>query len=273
MAETSETSNGQSEADQIFRYRLGLSPVQRIQFATGEVGPVVCAAVEDVVSACEDGIPLAYALGRAEFCGLVFEVNNNVLIPRPETEWLVERAESWLADRRGRAPDIVDLGCGSGCIGIALAVRHPEVRIFLSDISQAALAVARDNAARHGVLDRCTFNHGDWLSWAGRRERFDAILCNPPYVTNRNDPRLEDSVRKHEPDLALFLDDDPEEFYFRLGRKSVSHLNSGGLFAVEVGYDTAWQARSAFEKIKAIERGKEIHDFAGIERVIWGIRR
>jgi release factor glutamine methyltransferase len=133
--------------------------------------------------------------------------------------------------------------------------------------------VAEQNAARLGVLERCELRSGDWFSWARRRERFDIILCNPPYVTRRDDPELERSVREHEPSIALFLDGDPEEFFFRLARKAVSHLQGGGLFAVEVGYDTAWPARCAIEKVNALQRGREIHDFSGLERVIWGTRR
>ena len=106
-----------------------------------------------------------------------------------------------------------------------------------------------------------------------RRERYNAILCNPPYITSRADPELAASVREHEPSLALFLNENPEEFYFRLARQAVSHLASGGLFAVEVGYDTAWPARSALGKVKQLSRGQGVHDFSGLERVIWGIRR
>jgi release factor glutamine methyltransferase len=123
------------------------------------------------------------------------------------------------------------------------------------------------------VQNRCTFLSGDWFAPLKRRERFNMVLCNPPYVTRRDDPRLDPAVRDHEPALALYLEEDPEEFYFRLGRKAVSHLHSGGLFAVEVGYDTAWPARCAFEKINALSRGKDVHDFSGLERVLWGTRR
>jgi release factor glutamine methyltransferase len=282
--------DAKAEADQVLRHRLGMSPTERLQFARGEVGEAAAAAVESAVAQREDGAPLAYALGRADFAGSTFIVTPAVLIPRPETEWLVRRAEDFLLERRygkrrntnadARAAGdslgeltLLDLGCGSGCIGITLALRYPQLRVTLADVSPAALEVAEQNARKHGVLERCEFREGDWFAWARRRERCDMILCNPPYVTRRDDPELEAQVREHEPAIALFLEGDPEEFFFRLGRKAVSHLNNGGLFAVEVGYDTAWPARNAFERINALNRGKGINDFSGIERVIWGIRR
>ena len=238
----------------------------------GEVGPLAHLAVEEIVGACEGGLPLAYALGHTVFAGNTFVVTPDVLIPRPDTEWLVQRGDGWIQDSKQREITLVDLGCGSGCIGLSLALRHPKLKVILADLSQAALAVAKQNATRLGVLNQCSFMQGDWLQWAKRRERFDLILCNPPYITSRNDPRLSSSVKDNEPSLALSLAQEPVDFFYRWGRKAVSHLQSGGLFAVEVGYDTAWPARTALERIKALARGHEIHDFTGLERVIWGIR-
>jgi release factor glutamine methyltransferase len=271
--------DAKAEADQVLRHRLGMSPTDRLMYARGEVGAAAADAVKSAVEMREEGRPLAYALGRADFGGHTFLVTPAVLIPRPETEWLVRRAEDYLLERRyGKRRGeteltLLDLGCGSGCIGITLALKYPDLRVTLADVSPAALEVAEANAKKHGVLERCEFREGDWFAWAKRRERFDMILCNPPYVTRRDDPELEAAVREHEPAIALFLEGDPEEFFFRLGRKAVSHLSGGGLYAVEVGYDTAWPAKSALDRINAINRGKGLGDFSGIERVIWGIRR
>jgi release factor glutamine methyltransferase len=279
LAKLPTVFDAKAEADQVLRHRLGLSPTDRMIHARGEVGAAAATAVQDAVAAREDGRPLAYALGRADFGGHTFHVTPAVLIPRPETEWLVRRADDYLLERRygKRRADkellLLDLGCGSGIIGITLALKYPDLRVMLADVSPAALEVAEANARRHGVLERCEFREGDWFAWAKRRERFDMILCNPPYVTRRDDPELEAQVREHEPAIALFLEGDPEEFFYRLGRKAVSHLSNGGLFAVEVGYDTAWPARTAFDRINAITRGKGLSDFSGIERVIWGVRR
>ncbi len=273
LAAVSTVADGAREADLVFRYRLGLQPAQRILHARGEVGPRAFEAVEEVVSRREAGLPLAYALGRAEFGGLLFAVGPAVLIPRPDTEFLVARGDEYLRDKRPASATLLDLGCGCGCVGLTLAARHPQLTVTLTDVSKPALDVARTNARRLGLEDRCTFSAGDWFAAVRRRERFSIVLCNPPYVTRRDDPQLAEEVRRHEPSLALFLDHEPVEFFFRLARKAVSHLVSGGLFAVEVGYDTAWAARCGIEKVNALRRGHEIHDFAGIERVIWGIRK
>jgi release factor glutamine methyltransferase len=273
LAAVSPQGENSSEADLVFKHRLGLAPTERILHARGEVGPHAVAAVEEVVSKRVSGQPLAYALGCSEFCGLTFTVTPDVLVPRLETEFLVQRGAEFLADLHRKRPTLLDLGCGSGCVGLTLAKQFPILQVTLTDVSEAAIAVARENARRLGVVDRCTFKAGDWFAAVKRRERFDAVLCNPPYVTRRDDPQLAEEVKRHEPSLALFLDQDPTEFFFRLARKTVSHLVSGGLFAVEVGYDTAWPARCGFEKVNALTRGHEVHDFSGIERVIWGIRR
>jgi release factor glutamine methyltransferase len=237
------------------------------------VGPHALAAVEDAVSLREAGLPLSYALGRAEFGGLSFDVTPDVLIPRPETELLVERAERWLERQHGRGFRALDLGCGSGCIGLTLAWRYPDIHVTLTDVSRAALGVTEGNARRLGLWDQVELRQGDWFNALRRRDRFDLILCNPPYITRRDDPGLDPDVHRHEPAGALYLETDPEEFYGHLARQAAAHLNSGGLFAVEVGYDTAWPARCAFERVPALRRGHEVHDFAGIERVIWAVRK
>ena len=261
------------EADIIFRHKLGLSPEQRIMHGLGEVGPLAEDEVQQAVAERERGRPLAYATGYSDFYGLTFAVNRDVLIPRPETEFLVQRAVDYFTDLKENRPRMLDLGSGSGCVGLSLAVKFPRLHVTLTDVSEAALEVTRNNARRFGVEERCLFLAGDWFNALKRRERYNAILCNPPYITSRADPELAASVREHEPSLALFLNENPEEFYFRLARQAVSHLASGGLFAVEVGYDTAWPARTALGKVKQLSRGQGVHDFSGLERVIWGLRR
>lgn len=267
--------DSRQETDSIFRVKLGLEPTDRIIHARGQVHTPAMEAVTHVVSERLAGVPLAYLLGRADFDGHSFIVTRDVLIPRQDTEFLLRRGDWYIRDqvKARRSMRMLDLGSGSGCVGISMALRHPRLDVVFIDISPAALDVARNNARLHGVESRCQFLEGDWFEPLDRRERFDLILCNPPYVTRRNDPLLDRSVREHEPRLALFLNEDPREFFFRLGRSAISHLKTGGLFAVEVGYDTGWPAREALDKLKALERVQGVHDFNGTERVIWGLRR
>jgi release factor glutamine methyltransferase len=145
--------------------------------------------------------PVAYITGHREFWGLDFVVTSAVLIPRPETELVVEAALQRLADR-DRAWRIADVGTGSGCLAVALACERPDARVIASDIPGEALEVARRNAARHGVADRIEFIQGDLLDPITRI--CDLIVANPPYVVERARPALGPEVRDHEPGVALF---------------------------------------------------------------------
>jgi release factor glutamine methyltransferase len=162
LSTLSENGDATQAADSVFRYRLGLSPAQRIQYAHGEVGPNALKAVEEAIVQCEHGLPLAYALGRAEFAGNVFAVNADVLIPRPETEWLIKCAEDYIREDGNQERSLLDLGCGSGCIGLTMAKRFPQLKVTLTDISADALNVARENGRRLGVSQQCDFRSGNW---------------------------------------------------------------------------------------------------------------
>ena len=177
--------------------------------------------------------PLAYILGEREFWGLPFEVNGLVLIPRPETELIVEEVLDLF---RGRAPRaIADVCTGSGCLAVALATEFPDSSLVATDISGDALAVARRNAARNGVAARIAFNEADFLQ--GVTVRADVIVSNPPYVASGDAPALVPEVRDHEPHVALFGGSDGLHCYHRLLPDAVAHLEPDGFVIVEVGYD------------------------------------
>jgi release factor glutamine methyltransferase len=178
------------------------------------------------------GEPIQYIAGEVEFYGLAFQVNRDVLIPRPETELLVERAVA-LAGGFER-PRIVDVGMGSGAIAVALAKALPEAQIFATDISEAALAVAHANAARHGVADRVQFFDGDLLEPVAG-ERFDIVVSNPPYVAETDRESLAVEVRDYEPVLALFAGADGLDVYRRLIPAALGALIPGGFVAFEIG--------------------------------------
>ncbi len=177
--------------------------------------------------------PVAYIVGEREFWGRPFEVNSDVLIPRPETELIIEEALALFP--AGHAPGVViDVGTGSGCVAVSLAREFPEAVVIATDISEAALAVARRNAARNGAA-RIDFRAGDLL--APVIEMADLIVSNPPYVASRDEPGLIPEVGKHEPHVALFGGIDGLEVFARLLPQAAVRLNPGGRLVVEVGYD------------------------------------
>jgi len=189
------------------------------------------------------GEPAQYITGRQEFFGLDFSVSPGVLIPRPETEFLVE----WIIDRaRKDSPPgaesgalIVDAGTGSGCIAVTLAFHIPSARVIATDISQVALDVARSNAARHKVAPRIEFLQGDLLgplSARGLEGKVGFIASNPPYIPDRDREGLQREVRDWEPEVALFAGQDGLLFYRRLLSDALPYLTPGGRLACEIGY-------------------------------------
>jgi release factor glutamine methyltransferase len=175
--------------------------------------------------------PIQYIVGQQDFFGLKFRVTPDVLIPRPETEHLVEAALA----RAGResALHIADVGTGSGAIAVALAHALPQARITALDISAAALAVAQENADSHGVSDRIRLSESDLLA-ADTGERFDIIVSNPPYVADHEE--LEAQVRDYEPASALFAGPEGLDIYRRLIPQAQVALKPGGWLLLEIGH-------------------------------------
>jgi release factor glutamine methyltransferase len=176
--------------------------------------------------------PASQIIGVREFWGLDFEVGPDVLTPRPETELVVEEALALFTDRTA-ALSIVDVGTGSGCLAIALALEFPRAAVAASDISAAALHVARRNAAKHGVLDRIAFTHASGLPPGGP---VDLVVSNPPYVRATAAPALPPEVRDHEPHEALFGGGDGLAVYtILLG--ATDAVTADGRMILELGYD------------------------------------
>ena len=209
------------------------------------------------------GEPLAYICGEREFWSLPLKVTPDVLIPRPETETLVEWALEIL-ERRGAAPCIADLGTGSGAIALALASERPDAQVVAVDSSGAALALARDNAAALG-LSNVAFAEGDWLQpLAG--QRFDLIVSNPPYVAPA-DPHL-DALR-HEPQLALVADDSGLACLRRIIATAPAQLQAGAALLLEHGFDQA-EAVADLLRTAGFQQVVTRPDLAGVPRVTGG---
>jgi len=226
------------------------------------------------------GEPVQHLTGHQEFWGLEFEVNRDVLIPRPETEHVIEVALDRLALRElrsgrgpiagGRGMLIADVGTGSGCIAVSLAREFPEARFYASDISEAALAVARRNAERHGVSSRIEFSSSHLLGGGNAcagPPRFDAIVSNPPYIGRREAASLPGEVRDHEPAAALFGGEEGYELYGALTREAAAQLKPGGLLVLELGHISL----AAVQPLLAEPTWSYVNitnDLAGIPRVI-----
>jgi release factor glutamine methyltransferase len=219
------------------------------------------------------GTPTQYLTGKQEFWGLEFEVTPDVLIPRPETEHVIEVALARIgAAHRGDQLKIADVGTGSGCIAVALAKELPQARMFATDISAAALAVAARNATRHGVADRITFVECNLLEGVHHSSPFDMIVSNPPYVARNDAKSLPIDVREHEPEIALFAGDDGMSVYPALITQAARHLADGGILVLELGYGLFERVSDLLEARHGWTRVSATQDLAGIVRVISAIR-
>lgn len=214
------------------------------------------------------GEPVQYIIGEAEFYGLPFTVTPDVLIPRPDTEHLVEKALE-LARAIVR-PRIVDVGTGSGAIAVTLAHQLPAAEITAIDLSEAALQVARGNATRNGVEDRVRFLAGDLLaSVAG--ERFDLVVSNPPYVPETDRALISVEVREFEPGLALFGGEDGLAVHRQLLPAAYDALVSGGFIAIEMGFSQADAIEELLRASGFVDAGVTA-DLQGIPRVASALR-
>ena len=250
-----------SEARLLLRHVLGVTHAALEAHPEREVSPRETADFHTLAMRRAAGEPIAYLTGHREFYGLEFHVTPAVLIPREETELLVEIAVEKPARR------ILDLGTGSGCLAIAVARELPRAQVTAVDVSAAALDVARENAARHGATVR--FVQGDWFAPLGG-ERFDLILANPPYVAEA-DPHLAQGDVRFEPRSALAAGPDGLEDIRRIVAGAAAHLVAGGRLVFEHGYDQA-QAVAALLAQAGFVAIEQRRDLAGIPRVTGGAR-
>jgi release factor glutamine methyltransferase len=210
---------------------------ERIQLYTAfdeEVGEAVRASFRELVKQRAAGKPVAYLVGRREFYSLSFLVTPDVLIPRPETELVVMTALDKLKPRGGEAVQVADVGTGSGAIAVSLAVQAPNCRVTATDVSAAALAVARKNAERHGVLDRVKFVEGDLFALLPAEPVFDVIASNPPYISRPEYDALPKEIKDHEPQVALLGGETGAEAIARLIPQAAERLKPGGWLIMEL---------------------------------------
>ena len=228
-------TNAHRDAELLLLHTLQIPRTTLLAHPTRELSAAEEPLYESLIQRRLKNEPIQYITGQQEFYGLPFKVTPAVLIPRPETEHLVE---SVLAEMKthNHPLRIVDIGTGSGAIAIALAVHLPQSHITALDFSPEALAIARTNAETNNVATRITFLQSDLLSAITSEAPYDAIVSNPPYIPHADSPTLHPEVRDHEPHTALFAGDEGLDIYRRLIPQAHALLKPNGLIALEIGH-------------------------------------
>lgn len=226
------------------------------------------------------GEPVAYIIGQKEFFGEMFKVSPAVLIPRPETEHIIEQVLDWTRKRSFDQPlRILDLGCGSGCIGLTLAKKIPHSLVTLVDYSQEAIAVARENSESLQVVDKIEFvetnaDSDAWLENSDRRWKhslFDIIVSNPPYI-ERADKEVDPSVHKYEPHMALYSDNQGLHALQTWSTLYSKYLSSEAIMVMEMGYTQAAVMYDHFKMLGQFNDVQVVQDLSQKDRVIFGAK-
>jgi release factor-specific protein-(glutamine-N5) methyltransferase len=222
-----------------------------------------------------EGKPLQYILGVQEFMGLPFRVNPSVLIPRLDTEVLVEKVIDTMnsMSMRTESPEVLDLCTGSGAVGVSIASKVPGAIVTMTDVSEEALSTAMGNAGLNGVNRRCIFLLGDMFEAVPDDKHYDVIVCNPPYIPSDVIETLDIEVKDHEPRMALDGGKDGLDFYRIIANQASLHLKTGGILALEIGCDQAADVKKLLNDANTYEGIRVIRDLAQLDRVIIAIRK
>lgn len=257
------------EAAWLVEHAVGLSPLLQRVKADRTLTAAECECVRTLVERRARREPLQYVLGTQEFCGRAFHVTSAVLIPRPESTLLVAEVVRRCANHPAAA--IVDVGTGSGCLAVSVALSLPEARVLAIDISSEALVIARRNMVQHGCDARIDCLEGDLLAPLGDaewRQKIDVIVSNPPYIADSEISRLQPEVGCFEPRLALAGGPDGMEVHRRLLQQAPIYLRSGGALLMEVGFGQAAAVCRAAEESGWFRTATVLQDEAGIGRVV-----
>ncbi len=263
LLEDSGSESASADAGLIIMSSLKIDKT-RLLMGDMSVGDDETEIVRDLAKRCAEGEPVQYIIGKCEFMSLPFTVNPNVLIPRADTEILVEAVMQRLDKVQNLS--VLDVCCGSGCIGISLAYYMPNISVTAIDISENALAVARENAENNGVSDRICFEKADVMKKC-LSVGVDCVVSNPPYIKTEVIKGLDSKVRCFEPEIALDGGESGLDFYERITK--TARLKDDGLLAFEIGYD---QGEAVFEILKRNGYAdiEIITDLEGRDRVVLG---
>lgn len=257
-------SDARTEAELLLAHVLGKSRAWLYAWPEFKPDAAPAAAFERLIDARRRGEPIAYLTGRRAFWSLDLDVTSAVLIPRPETELLVELALARMPTDVACA--VADLGTGSGAIALALARERPLARVLATDASNAALEVARANAQRLRIAN-VAFAHGDWCEPLGDA-RFDLIVSNPPYI-EAGDPHLGEGDLRHEPASALASGSDGLDAIRRICAQAPAHLHARGWLLLEHGWNQAARVRALLDTEGFFDAASSARDAAGHERVTY----
>ncbi|PYJ51884.1 MAG: peptide chain release factor N(5)-glutamine methyltransferase [Verrucomicrobia bacterium] len=256
--------NPRLNAEQLLSHALGRTRMELYLEFERTLGEAELAPLRDLVRRRGEGEPLQHLLGTVEFCGHTFLCDKRALVPRPETEQLVELLIADLGPRIAHSR-IVDIGTGSGVIALTLAKKFPEAQIFATDVSEDALALARENAARLGLSGRVQFRKSDLLE--NLDERFDLIVANLPYIATQDRHALSREVL-HDPEVALFAGAHGDEFMRELIEQAPPRLHPGGMLALEIGFDHSEALLSALTE-KNYRDICSKNDYSGVTRFLF----
>ena len=247
--------------------------VSRTDVLTERDVPVTSAdenAIRNTIRRINSQEPIQYVFGWTEFYGRKFNVNPDVLIPRPETEELVSLVKEYTKGRNISGPRILDIGTGSGCIAVTLALEIPGSKVFATDISEKALETARQNAT--SLNANVGFFNNNIIDQDIPVEPLDVVISNPPYIPLSEKPSMKDNVIRFEPSQALFVSDgDPVIFYRAIAKKAFASLHSGGLLAVEINERFGSDVASILTDLGFADVGI-LKDLFHKERIVKGIR-
>lgn len=254
----------------VFEHLFGLSKTEVLAHREISLSPEDASRLNEIITRINSHEPIQYILASADFFGRSFFVNKDVLIPRPETEELVIQAVQCFMAHKMKAPTILDIGTGSGCISITLSLEMPGATVHATDVSDDALAVARRNAK--ALNAPVNFFHHDILKQDLVLKDFDMIISNPPYIGKYESLLMKKNVVDHEPHLALFVsDDDVLVFYRVIAQQAMKALKPGGMLLMEINERLGGEVSAVFSTL-GLQSVALVKDVSGKDRIIKAVR-
>ena len=275
--EEKQVDSHRLSAELLLAHALGCERIKLYATFDQPVPELVLARYRELVKLRANHVPVGYLTGKAYFYSLELTVNPDVLIPRPETELLVEQVITICRTSHFASPIILEIGTGSGCVGVALAKNLPHASLVATDISERALEIAKANATTQKVSERMRFAQGDLFEAVGDDLRpangFDFIVSNPPYISREEMADLPADVREYEPRVALLAGEDALAVHRRIVAEAKNYLARGGRLLMELGQKQAGPARNLLKEAGYLEQVRTVHDLAGHERVVIGEKK